>query len=48
MVMIEDSMIVALLIIQMSEIDLRIKDAAIATNNADSAPSLFGTRIPFE
>lgn len=45
-VMIEDSMIVALLIIHMSETDLRISDAAIVTSRADSELSLFGIKIP--
>ncbi len=45
-VMIADSIIVALLIIQMSEIDLSINEVAIATNNADSALNLCGIKIP--
>lgn len=44
--MIDDSIIVALLIIQISEMDLRINEAAIVTSKADSELNLFGIKIP--
>lgn len=46
--MMADSIMVALLIIQISDIDLRIREAAIATKSADSALNLCGTKIPLK
>ena len=45
-VMIALSITVAFWIIQMSDTERRIKEAAIATRRADSALSFFGTKIP--